>query len=265
MKGWLARGFFAEENWFGLAGWGWDSGGGWFRAAEILPLEDDVGEEEREGYAGPDHGFYCGLAQIFPTGEAAEYADFEEDDGDGEAADHPLAVLLDLSSEDEHEGDGGGGEPESGVDGSGDAEGTRGAHALLEILDVGAERGGDEDAGDIDAADDAVEFGVTLAKAIGELHRAEDEGAGAGDAVREQPPLKGLDMRPFGIFGVEEEAFIVAENVEDHEADKSEEKIFRAKQGKTRKRASLIQAFAPLLNSVKRGTGDQLPMRCGGE
>lgn len=186
-------------------------------------MEDDVGEEEREGHAGPDHGFYGRLPQIFPAGEAAEYTDFQEDDGDGEAADHPLAVLLDFSSKDEHEGDGGGGEPESSVGGAGKAEGTRGAHALLEILDVGAERGGDEDAGDVDASDDAVEFGVTLAKAIGELHGAEDEGAGAGDAVGEEPPLKGLDVRPFGIPGVEEEAFVMAENVEDHEADEGEE------------------------------------------
>jgi hypothetical protein len=77
-------------------------------------------------------------------------------------------------------------------------------------LNVGAERCGDENAGDVDASDDAMEFGVALAKAIGELHGAEDQGAGAGKAVGKEPPLEGLDVRPFGIFGVEEEAFIVA-------------------------------------------------------
>lgn len=232
IESWLAGGFFAEEDRTGRAGWGWDPGGGRFCAAEILPLEDDVGEEEREGYAGPDDGFDGGVAQVFPACDAGDHPYFEKDDGDSEAADHPLAVLLDFSSEDEHKGDGGGGEPESGVGGGGEAERTRGAHALFEILDVGAERGGDEDARDVDAADDSMEFSVALAKAIGELHGAENQGAGAGDAVGQEPPLEGLDVRPFGIFGIEKEAFVVAENVDDHEADEGKKKIFRAKQGK---------------------------------
>lgn len=261
MKNGLAGGFFAEKNWVGLTGWDWDSGRGWFCAAEILPLQDDVGEEERESYAGPDDGFGDGLAQGFPTCDAGDHPYFEKDDGDGEAADHPLAVLLDFASEDEHEGDGGSGHPESGVGGGGEAEGARGAHALFEILDVGAERGSDEDAGDVDAADDAMEFGITLAKAIRELHGAEKEGTGSGYAVGKEPPLKGLDVRPFAILGVEEKAFIVDENVGNHEADESKEKIFWTRQGKTGKRAGLIQAFAPLFEPGK--AGDQLPMRCG--
>ena len=143
-------------------------------------MENDVGEEEGEGDAGPDDGFVDGVAEGVPAGDATDYADFEEDDGDGEAAGHPLAVLLDFAFEDEHEGDGGGGKPEGCISGCGEAEGTRGAHTLFEILNVGAERGGDEDAGDVDTADDAMEFGVALTETIGELHGAEDEGAGAG-------------------------------------------------------------------------------------
>ena len=224
-------------------------------------MQDDVGEEEREGYASPDDGFGDGLAQVFPACDAGDHPYFQKDDGDSEAADHPLAVLLNFASENEHEGDGGGGEPEGGVGGRGEAEGSRGAHALFEILDIGAEWRGDEDAGDIDAAYDAVEFGIALAKAIGELHGAENQGAGAGDAVGEKPPLEGLDVRPFGIFGVEEKAFIVAENVDNHEADECEEKIFRAKQGRTGKRAGLIQSFAPFVEPGE--AGGRLPMRCG--
>ncbi len=45
MKGWLDWGFFAEEDLLWRAGWGLDMGGGRFGAAEIRPLEDDVGEE----------------------------------------------------------------------------------------------------------------------------------------------------------------------------------------------------------------------------
>jgi len=46
-------------------------------------------------------------------------------------------------------------------------------------------------------------------------------------------------------------AFIVAENVGDHEADEGEEKIFRAEKGKNGKRAGLIQTGAPLLKPVE--------------
>jgi len=69
-----------------------DSSGGWFCAAEILPLQDDVGEEQGEGYAGPDDCFGDGLAQIFPACASGDHPYFQKDDGDGEAADHPLAV-----------------------------------------------------------------------------------------------------------------------------------------------------------------------------
>ena len=198
-------------------------------------MEDDVGEKEGESKAGPDDGFGDGFAEIFPASDSRDHADFEKDNGDGEAADHPLAVQLDFAPEDEHEGDGGGGHPESGVGDGGKAEGARRAHALFEILDVGAERGGDEDTGDVDAANDAMEFSVTLAKAIGKLHGAEDQGAGAGDPVGQEPPLEGLDVGPFGVLGVDEKAFIVAENVGDHEADEGEEKIFGTRAGKARK------------------------------
>ncbi len=59
---------------------------------EVPPLEDDVREEQGEDDARPDDGFaYCG-AEIFPAGDASNDADLEEDDGDGEAAGHPLTV-----------------------------------------------------------------------------------------------------------------------------------------------------------------------------
>jgi len=56
---------------------------------------------------------------------------------------------------------------------------TGAAHALLEVLNVKAEGSGDEHAGDIEASDDTMELGESLAEAFRELHGTEQEGAGA--------------------------------------------------------------------------------------
>ena len=56
---------------------------------------------------------------------------------------------------------------------------TGAAHALLEVLNVKAEGSGDEHAGDIEASDDTMELGESLAEAFRELHGTDQEGAGA--------------------------------------------------------------------------------------
>jgi len=132
-----------------------------------------------------------------------------------------LTMLLDFSVENESEGDAGGEHPQNGVNGGGHAEGTAAAHALLEVLDVEAQRSGDEHAGDIKASDDAMELGETLAEAVRELHGTEQEGAGAHQAVRQKPPLESMDVRPFGILGVNEKMLVMVENIGDHQADES--------------------------------------------
>ncbi len=199
----LAGGFFAEEDCFGRKGCGRGFERGWPGATEILPLEDDVGEEQREGDASPDYRFGHGFAQTFPSGYSRDHAHFQEDEGNGEAADHPLAVLLDFSPEDEHKSDAGGGHPQGRIGGCGKAEGARGAHSFFEVLDVKAERGGNEDARNVNTANDAMEPGETLAEPIRELHGTENERAGAGKAVGQQPPLERLNVGPFRIFGVD--------------------------------------------------------------
>jgi hypothetical protein len=130
-------------------------------------------------------------------------------------------MLLDFTVENEREGDGGGEHPQDGIGGSGGAKGTGSAHALLEVLDVEAEGSGDEDAGDIEASDDAMKLCEALAKAIGELHGPEQESAGAHQTVRQKPPLERSDVQPFGILGIDEEMFVMAKNVSDHQADES--------------------------------------------
>jgi len=198
-------------------------------AKELLDLQDDVGEEQGEGDASPDDGFVEGTAgNLFQASDAEHYADFKKDDGNRKTAGHPLAMLLDFAVENEGQGDAGGEHPQDGIGGSGGAKGTRTAQAFLEVLDVETEGSGDEDAGDIEASDDAMEHGEAAAEALGKLHRAEQEGAGAHQAVRQKPPFEGLDVRPFGILGVNEEMLVMAKNVGDHDADDCEQNVFWA-------------------------------------
>src|SRR4029077_11528375 len=149
-------------------------------------------------------------------------------DSHRKAASHPLAVLLNFALENEREGDGGGEDPQNSVNGGGNAEGTGTAQALFVVLDVEAQRSGDEDAGDIEASDDAMKFGEAAAETIRKLHRSQQEGASAHQAVRQEPPLEGLDVRPFGILGVNEEMFVMAKNIGEHDTDESKQNIFRA-------------------------------------
>ena len=73
-----------------------------------------------------------------------------------------------------------------------------------------------------------MKLGETFADAIRKLHGAEDEGAGSGQAVREEPPLKGCNVGPFGIFGIDEKVLVVAEDVREHQPDESKDKILCA-------------------------------------
>jgi len=153
-------------------------------AEKVLPVDNEVGEEQREGYTHPDDGFAGGDIVVIAQ-ETGDEADFKENNGDGVAASHPVTMLLNIAAQDENHGHGGGGDPQGGVGKSCEAEGACGAHALFVILNVKTERSGDERTSDIKASDNTVEFGEALAKAIGKLHRAEEKRAGAHNAVRE--------------------------------------------------------------------------------
>ncbi len=192
-------------------------------------MQDDVGEKQGEGQAAPDNRFGGVLAESFPAGYAGNEAHFEKDDGNGKAASHPLAMLLDSTVEDEGHGDARGEHPQNGIYSSGDAEGAGGAGALLEVLNVKAERSGDEYTSDVEASDNTMELGEAAAEAFRELQGAEQEGAGTHYAVGQEPPLEGLDVRPFGILGVNEEMLVVAKYVGDHNADDGEQNVFWAR------------------------------------
>ena len=226
----LDGGGFSEEAGFahGCCGYSfsWNLAG----AAKLLPLQGDISEKQGEGYATPNDCFVEGTAgNLFQSGDAKDDAHFEKDDGERKAAGHPLTMLLNFAIENEREGDGSGEHPQNRVDGGGDAEGPGAAQALLEVLNVKAEGSGDEHAGDIETSDDAMELGEALAEAVRELHGPEQKGTSAHYAVRQKPPLESSDVQPFGILGVDEEVFVVAENVSDHQADESKYKIFRAR------------------------------------
>ena len=192
-------------------------------AEQFLHLQDDVGDKQRGRRAHPD--------QQFPVHacEPVDYAHFEEDQRAGaKAAGHPLAVLLDFSIENEPQGDGGGAHPQAALDERFDGERAVASDALFEPLDVRPHRGRNKCAGDVQAADDAVQLHVALPEAIGELHRPEEQRAGAGQSVRQQPPLERRDVPPFRVGRIDEEAFVVDQHVGEHQGDKPEEQILRA-------------------------------------
>jgi hypothetical protein len=120
---------------------------------------------------------------------------------------------LDVSAKNEGEGDAGGDHPEQGVDRGGQAEGSRLAEALLEELDVEAERAGHEHAGNVESAHYAMELreAAAEAEAGGELHWAQEKGASTGNSVRQEPPLERLVVLPDRIVGMDQEALVVTE------------------------------------------------------
>src|SRR5258708_17265113 len=124
----------------------------WGGGEKFLPLQGDVGKQQGEGNASPHDGFIEGaVGNLSQSGDAQDYAHFEKDDGNGEAAGHPLTMLLDFAVENEREGDASGEHPQERVGCGSGAEGTGAAQSLLEILYVKADGRGHEHAGDVKA------------------------------------------------------------------------------------------------------------------
>lgn len=211
-----------------MRGWFGNRGPGGAAAEEFASVERQVGQGIGGGDAAPDDDLVKLGAEVEDTGDGAH---FKEDDGAGEASGHPLAVLGDVAFEDESHGDGGGEDPDGGIGGGRESEAAGFSEALFKVLDVHTERRSEEDAGYVKASCDTVEFGKTLAEAVGELHGAEQEGGSGDESVGQEPPAEGMDVRPFGVVGSNEEALVMPQDIGVHEGDESEEKTLGAKQG----------------------------------
>src|ERR1017187_9073961 len=206
-------------------------GNGGTRASPFLPLQDDVRRKNREGHARPDDGFAPFRVRVLPVGDAHDHASFEEDQRHGEAAGHPGAMRLHLALEDEGKGYAGGEHQHDRISYGEDGKRSRPVHALFVVLDVGAERSGDQRSKDVEASDHAMQLGVAQTKPVGKLHGAEEECAGPGESVRQQPPTEWVDVRPLRVGVVDQEALVVAKYVEDHEADEAKDQVLRAHPG----------------------------------
>jgi hypothetical protein len=107
-------------------------------------------------------------------------------------------------------------------------EGARGAHSFLKVLYIEAERSGDENASDIKTSDDTMKLGETQAQTIRELHRPEQKRTRAGQTVRQQPPLERLIVLPYGVCRIDKKVLVMAEDIQDHQANERKEQIFHA-------------------------------------
>src|ERR1035441_1470036 len=103
------------------------------------------------------------------AGPEIEHAAGDEGKRDGVGTGHPLAMLGDLAVTRGDEGGGGADDPGGGLHGGSWQARTAGGEG-----DPGC--CADKDRDDVDAAEDAMELEVTLAKSRGELDRAAQEG-----------------------------------------------------------------------------------------
>jgi hypothetical protein len=91
-----------------------------------------------------------------------------------------------------------------------------------------AEWSGDEDASNIKTSDDTMKLGETQAETVREFHRPEQERTCAGQTVPQQPPLERLIVLPHRVCRIEKKALVMAEDVQNHQADERKEQIFQA-------------------------------------
>ena len=108
------------------------------------------------------------------------------------------------------------------------AEGARSPHSLLKVLYIEAERSGDEDADNIKTSDDTMKLGETEAETVRELDRPEQKRTRAGQTVRQQPPLERLIVLPHRVCRIDKKALVMAEDIQNHQADERKEQIFQA-------------------------------------
>ena len=188
-------------------------------ARQLLPLKNEVRRKDRKRETGPHNRLVCPVAEILPSSYASDHSPFKEHQRDSKAAGHPLPVLLDLPFADESQRNCGCPHQQDSIDNRSHSERSRIAQAFLKVLDIDAERRSDEHARDVDASEYTMEFSIAQSKPLGELQRAEQNGASAREAVWKKPPLEGLVVEPYGVFRMHKEALIVIEDVSEHQSE----------------------------------------------
>jgi len=126
------------------------------------------------------------------AGPEIEHAAGDEGKRDRIGANHPPAMLVDLAVTRGYEGGAGADHPGSGLHG-----GSRHAGAAGGEGDPG--QGADEDRDNVDAAEDAMEFQVTLAKARRELHRAGQQSDHTAECMGDEEIAVGDDLQTVGV------------------------------------------------------------------
>src|SRR5271157_2174593 len=140
-------------------------------------------------------------------------------------------MLVNLSFQNEDYSNTGSDHPQDGVHRGSNTERSGIAHAFLEVLDIEAEGRCHEHTCNVDSPDHPMKMPKTIAKSVGELHRAQQQSARAGDSMWQQPPLKGFVVLPQRILRMHQKTLIVRDDVGQHQGDEAEQKILWAQPG----------------------------------
>jgi hypothetical protein len=168
-----------------------------------VPVEAEVHDKQRGKSEGDDTDSGEGITQVAPiTGPEVEHTAGDKSEGDGVGAGHPLTVLEDLPIARGEEGGGRANDPGGGLH-----RGSREARTAGRKGNPGC--GADKDGDDVDAAEDAMEFKVTLAKSRGELDGAAEQSDDAAQRMRDEELTVGDDLQTVsvvhGVVGDEED------------------------------------------------------------
>ena len=160
---------------------------------ELAPVEAEVDDKQRNERKRDDADGGEGVAKMAPVaGPEIEHAAGDEGKRDCIGTSHPLAMLDDLTITRGDQGGGGADDPGGGLHGGSWQAGAAGGEG-----DPG--EGTDKDADDVDAAEDAMEFQVTLAKARRELNRTGQESDDAAECMGDEEMAVGDDLQTVGV------------------------------------------------------------------
>jgi hypothetical protein len=133
---------------------------------------------------------------------------------------------------DEDESQSGGKHQQHGIYCRGNGEGAGKSQAFVQVLNVSTEWRCNHGSCEVHPPNHAMEPDVAPTKPIGKLHRAEQDRAGSGKPVGEQPPLERLTVLPDRVFSVDEETFVMDDYVSQHQSDRDKQKELRPNPGR---------------------------------